>query len=217
MIDWKKFWKQTTSFLLGMMQCAYYVATSQLGRVVLLYVLRRYAPALFGRANPALAERFAARLRADTGKRPQSIGYQNTQPVADAVAQARKLGLVGPPGMYDLPLAVIDKNWNGMGPDSWSAAFRARIDRVAKVVWLCSLPHDLWYALYCDGTRATWERTMAEWETINSPKCVAAANIGANWWQRHCNEFVAAVVIADLHAGAWPAWQACYARQHPAA
>lgn len=130
------------------------------------------------------------------------------------LAKCRALNLEVPDGMYAVPHGRLAEVWNGMGPDAWSSGLRRMIDRLGSAVVPCSLPHDAWYGLFCDGTFSTWSLTMSQWER-NSEKCVSAANSvpGTGWWTRRFNEFAAASVISALKAGAYEAWLVCYRRQ----
>lgn len=142
-------------------------------------------------------------------------GDASNMAIDEGLAGCQALGLEVPPGMYAIPKDHLSAVWNGMGPDSWNRGVRALIDRLGAVVVLCSLPHDVWYEVFCDGTYATWRITMDQWRR-NSDKCVAAANRapGAGWWRRRYNEFSADTVLTALEAGAYQAWLLCYSRKH---
>lgn len=135
-----------------------------------------------------------------------------TMTAAEGLARCRALGLQGPPAYLELSSALVDSIWNGMGPDSWMASVRALVDRMASCVFLCSLPHDLWFSyLYNDGKRETYELVDKQWYD-NSVILVAAESVGKSWWVRQRMRFEAGIVLELLRTGAWQAWKDAYVR-----
>ena len=143
---------------------------------------------------------------------PANPKAASTMTAEEGLRRCRELGLQGPAGYLDLPPELVDSIWNGMGPDSWIASVRALVDRMAACVFLCSLPHDLWYSyVFNDGRRETYDAVDRQWG-FNSATLVKAASVGKSWWQRRQIEFCAALVHQALRVGGWQAWKDAYAR-----
>jgi len=192
----KKFFGEAKEFVSYFLALVEFSRSHPLARAFLLWCVSRRIP----NAGALVA------------KMPQRVRATATMPTAEGLRLCREYGLEGPTGYLDLPLASVDKMWNGMGPDSWSATVRNAIDKVGSCVFLCSLPHDIWFTRpYNDGTRATYKIVDGQW-TRNSDRLVAAANKNENWWGRRWNEFSAQLIHDALMLGAYSAWKSAFGR-----
>ena len=193
----KKFFDGVKQFIVGVLDLARFVRSDPLARAFVLWLVSRWIP----NAAAVLAKR-----------QDRGIKSTATMPTSEGLRLCREYGLEGPSEYLDLPLEAVDRVWNGMGPDSFSTNIRLAIDKMGACVFLCSLPHDLWFMLpFNDGTYATYKIVDGQWKR-NSDKLVAIANKKANWWGRRWNEFAAQLVHDALVIGAYEAWKSAFKR-----
>lgn len=194
--NWTVFWRNVRGFLAGAMELARTVWHDPLARAFLLWLVSRWIP----------------NAKALTIQRQACLKSTDTMSTAEGLRRCREYGLEGPAGYLDLPVDTVDKVWNGMGPDSFSIKIRLAIDKLGACIFLCSLPHDLWFVLpYNDGTLATYKIVDAQW-VRNSDKLVAIANKEADWWGRRWNEFSAKLSHDALEIGAYEVWKSAFKR-----
>lgn len=192
----EKFFKEAKAFVAGCLDLLRFVRSDPIARSFLLWLASHWIP----NAAAVLA------------KRQDRVKSTATMPTSEGLRLCREYGLEGPSGYLDLPLEAVDKVWNGMGPDSFSAKIRLAIDKMGACVFLCSLPHDLWFMLpFNDGTLATYKIVDAQW-VRNSALLVKIANKTENWWGRRWNEFSAQLIHDALAVGGYAAWKSAFKR-----
>ena len=70
-----------------------------------------------------LVSRWIPNAKALTIQRQACLKSTDTMSTAEGLRRCREYGLEGPAGYLDLPVDTVDKVWNGMGPDRFSAVF----------------------------------------------------------------------------------------------
>ena len=98
--------------------------------------------------------------------------------ISNADAQLRRVGAQVPDGYYDIDLGIKQTEWNGIGSDrGWLKALVMPANFLLPWMLSASLPHDIWWGLRNDGTRATFERSNYEWKD----NCYLLADDSLGW------------------------------------
>jgi len=193
----KKLFVGVKQFIVGGLDLSRFVWSDPIARAFLLWLVSHWIP----NAASVLAKR-----------QGRGIKSTATMPTSEGLRLCREYGLEGPAGYLELPVDIVDKVWNGMGPDRFSTKVRLAIDKMGACVFLCSLPHDLWFTLpFNDGTLATYKIVDAQW-VRNSALLVKIANKTENWWGRRWNEFSAQLIHDALKLGAYAVWKSAFER-----
>jgi hypothetical protein len=106
--------------------------------------------------------------------------------ISKADAQLRRVGALVPDGYYNIPLDTKQREWNGIGSDQ--GLLKCLVMPANFLLpWMlsASLPHDIWWGLRNDGTRATFERSNYEWKD----NCYLLADDSLGWvWPKTLRE-----------------------------
>jgi hypothetical protein len=207
-IDWTAFWANVRGFFAGLAECAKDVWGDPLARAAILWVMRRYVPALFAFTRPSAAK---LTLLAHRSASMRGMARPSIQEADDMI---HKIGLHVFPGFWDIPQTTRDRMCNGMGADSFGEWLREALNDYGRAVVWCSFIHDpAFYLPWNDGTRLRWQEwTQEVWE-INSALCVAYAKLSAdNWWQRFRIEAHAGIIAEALRVGAFQAYREAFVR-----
>jgi len=202
------FWHNVSGLFKGLAECAREVWREPLARAAVLWLLRRYAPALFAFTRPTPAKLMKL------SRRSAAMKCMARPSVQEADDMIRKLGLLVFPGFWDIPQADRDRMCNGMGPDAFGEWLREALNDYGRAVIWCSFVHD---PAFCrpwnDGTRSRWKTwTQEPWET-NSKLCVAYAQRSAdNWWRRFRIGANAGIIVEALRLGAYAAYRSAFER-----
>lgn len=131
--------------------------------------------------------------------------------VAEVVAKAKELCLMGLDFVSEFDTEGICKDYNGIGPQFLPPKLRDGVTSKLAIFEPAALVHDLRFGK-SDGTRKSFDYANNEF-FVNCHKCAKAAY---KWW--NWKRYRAYIVIDAMHefncnqAGGWRAWLEAYDR-----